>query len=60
MKLQLATLSEMLKKVFGWSARTTGDGSDGIVEFTERGPAAHNIWAGTHSCTVIEAFAMWD
>jgi len=36
MECEVATLSEMLKKVFGWSARTTGDG---IVEFTERGPA---------------------
>ena len=33
---EVATLSEMLKRVFGWSARTTGDG---IVEFRERGPA---------------------
>jgi len=49
---EVATLSEMLKKVFGWSARTTGDG---IVDFTEQGPAAHNLWAGTHSCTVIDS-----
>jgi hypothetical protein len=33
---EVATLSEMLKTVFGWSARTTGDG---VVEFEERGPA---------------------
>jgi len=36
----VATLSEMPKKVFGWSARTTGDG---IVEFKERGPAVSAI-----------------
>ena len=29
---EVATLSEMLKKVFGWSAKTTGDG---IVELME-------------------------
>ncbi len=33
---EVATLSEMLKAVFGWSARTTGDA---ILEFKERGPA---------------------
>ena len=33
---EVSALSEMLKGVFGWKARTTGDG---IVSIAERGPA---------------------
>ena len=33
---EISALSEQLKKVFGWQARTTGDG---IVPIEERGPA---------------------
>jgi hypothetical protein len=51
---EVATLSEMLKEVFGWSARTTGDG---ILEFKERGPAVsamHGVlarfWPGKNRC----------
>ena len=51
---EVSTLSEMLKAVFGWSARTTGDG---IVEFKERGPAVsamHGVltrfWPGKDHC----------
>ncbi len=33
---EVSALSEMLKGVFGWEARTTGDG---IVSIEERGPA---------------------
>lgn len=33
---EVSALSEQLKKVFGWNARTTGDG---IISITERGDA---------------------
>ena len=35
---EVSALSEQLKRVFGWNARTTGDG---IVSFTECGDAVH-------------------
>lgn len=43
---EVSTLSEQLKGVFGWNARTTGDG---IVPITERGPlvmAMHDVLSG--------------
>jgi hypothetical protein len=41
---EVSALSEQLKKVFGWNARTTGDG---IVSITERGDtvcAMHKVF----------------
>ncbi|KAJ6607061.1 ribonuclease H-like domain-containing protein [Mycena sp. CBHHK59/15] len=37
---EVATISEMLKKSFGWDARSTGDG---IVDITERGPGICSV-----------------
>ena len=36
MECKVATLSEMLKKVFGWAVRTTGDGIG--MKFKKQGP----------------------
>jgi hypothetical protein len=51
---EVATLSEMLKTVFGWAARSTGDG---VIEIKERGPAVsamHGVlsmfWPGKGNC----------
>ncbi|KAJ7671145.1 hypothetical protein B0H17DRAFT_1141586 [Mycena rosella] len=38
---EVATISEMLKRVFGWKTRTTGDG---IVEITEAGAGICSLY----------------
>ncbi|KAK7041308.1 hypothetical protein R3P38DRAFT_2440761, partial [Favolaschia claudopus] len=38
---ECSTISEMLKRSFGWNARTTGDC---IVEIKERGPAICSLY----------------
>jgi len=58
---EVATLSEMLKKVFGWSARTTGDGIVDFIRSKDLQPTTFGLApTAARSLTVDEAFVMWD